>query len=124
MRQLFLTTFIIIFFSACSINEKKETKFYGNVDIRTVSLAFRVSGRLEAVNFDEGEKVKKGDVIAKLDDSLYKEQLNQIDAQVMMQKVKIQKLEKGYRTEEIEKAKAKLLQSEVEANRLKKSLTG
>lgn len=94
------------------------------MDIRTVSLAFRVSGRLETVNFDEGEKVKKGDVIAKLEDSLYKEQLNQIDAQVMMQKAKIQKLEKGYRTEEIEKAKAKLLQSEVEANRLKKNLTG
>ncbi len=117
---ILLTFFLAIGFSGCFNSNGKEIKFYGNVDVRTVSLAFRVSGRLDSVNFDEGQKVKKGDVIAKLDDSLYKEQLNQIDAQIDMQKAQIAKLEKGFRKEEIAKAEAKLLQSKVERDRLKK----
>ena len=114
MKKLFLFLPIcLIYFTGC-YQEKKETKFYGNVDVRTVSLAFRVSGRLETLNFDEGQKLKKGDIIATIENSIFKENLNQINAQINLQEIQIQKLEKGYRTEEIEKAKAKL--SEVKAN--------
>lgn len=114
MKKLFLfLPLCLIYFTGC-FQEKKETKFYGNVDVRTVSLAFRVSGRLETINFDEGEKLKKGDVIATIENSIFKENLNQINAQINLQEIQIQKLEKGYRTEEIEKSKAKL--SEVKAN--------
>lgn len=114
MKKLFLfLPLCLIYFTGC-FQEKKETKFYGNVDVRTVSLAFRVSGRLETLNFDEGEKLKKGDVIATIENSIFKENLNQINAQINLQEIQIQKLEKGYRTEEIEKSKAKL--SEVKAN--------
>ena len=114
MKKLILfLPLCLIYFTGC-FQEKKETKFYGNVDVRTVSLAFRVSGRLETLNFDEGEKLKKGDVIATIENSIFKENLNQINAQINLQEIQIQKLEKGYRTEEIEKSKAKL--SEVKAN--------
>ena len=114
MKKLFLILpFCLIFFTSCSQKEK-ETKFYGNVDVRTVSLAFRVSGRLNTLNYDEGEDLKKGDVIATIENSIYKENLNQINAQIKLQEIQIQKLEKGYRVEEIEKAKATL--SQVKAN--------
>ena len=53
MKKIFLfLPFCLIFFTAC-YQEEKEVKFYGNVDVRTVSLAFRVSGRLETLNFEE-----------------------------------------------------------------------
>ena len=114
MKKIFLLLpFCLIFFTAC-YQEEKEVKFYGNVDVRTVSLAFRVSGRLETLNFDEGQNLKKGDIIATIENSIFKENLNQINAQIHLQEAQIQKLEKGYRIEEIEKAKAKL--SEVKAN--------
>ena len=114
MKKLFLILpFCLIFFTSCSQKEK-ETKFYGNVDVRTVSLAFRVSGRLNTLNYDEGEDLKKGDVIATIENSIFKENLNQINAQIKLQEIQIQKLEKGYRVEEIEKAKATL--SQVKAN--------
>ena len=115
---LFLPIFII-FFTGC-FQEKKEVKFFGNVDVRTVSLAFRVSGRLESLNFDEGQKLKKGDIIATIENSIFKENINQINAQIKLQEIQIKKLEKGYRSEEIEKAKAKLL--EVKVNLLLKHL--
>lgn len=106
--------------SGCVDQAPEETKFYGNVDVRTVSFAFRVSGRIETIRFDEGEKIKKGEIIATLDDALYQESLKAIEAQITKQKAVVAKLEKGYRVEEIAKAKAKLLQSEVEKEKLRK----
>lgn len=33
---------------------------YGNVDIRTVNLSFRVGGRVESLAVDEGDAIKAG----------------------------------------------------------------
>ena len=120
MRKLFLFLPIyLVFFTGC-FQEKKEIKFFGNVDVRTVSLAFRVSGRLDTLNFDEGQKLKKGDIIATIENSIFRENLNQINAQIKLQEIQIQKLEKGYRTEEIEKAKSKLSEVKVNLDRVNK----
>ncbi|MCX6075877.1 MAG: HlyD family efflux transporter periplasmic adaptor subunit [Campylobacterales bacterium] len=113
MSKYFLIVLIIVTLGGCYKKGEGEVKFYGNIDVRTVSLAFEVGGKINAVNFDEGQKVKKGDTIATIDDALYKEYLNQINAQVEMQKAQLQKLEKGYRAEEIEKAKATMEQKKV-----------
>lgn len=40
---------------------------YGNVDIRDVSLGFRVSGRIAEVRYEEGDRVRVGDRLAVLD---------------------------------------------------------
>lgn len=40
---------------------------YGNVDIRDVNLAFRVGGRVSEVLVDEGDSVKAGQPLARLD---------------------------------------------------------
>lgn len=120
MRKIFLLLlFCLIYFTGC-YQEKKETKFYGNVDVRTVSLAFRVSGRLDTLNFDEGQNLKKGDIIATIENSIFKENLNQINAQIKLQEIQIQKLEKGYRPEEIAKAKAKLSQVKINEDKTNK----
>ena len=46
-------------------------KIYGSVDMRTVDLAFEESGRIGQVSVEEGDTVKAGDVLAKLDDERY-----------------------------------------------------
>ena len=114
MKQIFIiSSLVLLLLNGCSDKKENDLKFYGNVDVRTVSLAFQVSGKIESLNFEEGQKVKKGDVLARLDTALYKEYLKQIEAQVEVQKAKIQKLEKGYRKEEIAKAKATMEQKKV-----------
>ena len=40
---------------------------YGNVDIRTVNLSFRVSGRLASLAVDEGDAVRAGQPLGDLD---------------------------------------------------------
>lgn len=113
MKRILFIPLLLFILAGCSQNNKDTLKFYGNVDVRTVSLAFQVSGKLKTINFDEGQKIKKGELIATLDDALYKEYLNQIDAQIAVQKAKIAKLDKGYRIEEIQKAQATLKDKKV-----------
>ncbi|RXJ98383.1 hemolysin secretion protein D [Arcobacter sp. CECT 8986] len=122
-KLLFISTFIFIFILFNGCQEKQEnTKFYGNVDVRTVSLGFRVGGKIQNVYFDEGDTVKKGQIIAKLDNSIYEQSLNNIKAQVLQQTANVNKLKKGYRQEDINKAKATLLQREVAMKKAKKDL--
>lgn len=116
-KVLFIGFIALFFINGCLDQNAKEEKFYGNIDVRTVSLGFRVSGKVKDVYFDEGERIKKGEVIASLDDALYQQYIKQTDAQIEMQKAKIEKLEKGYRKEEIAKAQALLLEKEVALNK-------
>lgn len=55
---------------------------YGNVDIREVDLAFRVFGKVKKLHFDEGDVIKKGDLLAELDPIPYEEQLNEAKAEL------------------------------------------
>lgn len=54
----------------------------GNVDIRQVSLAFEVDGRVTSVRAEEGDTVKKGDVLATLDTVTRELEANQVRANI------------------------------------------
>ncbi len=46
--------------------KNNEIILNGNVEVQDVKVAFRVSGRIDKVNFDEGDSIKNGDIIATL----------------------------------------------------------
>lgn len=117
-----LPLIISLFLSGCFNSESEQKQFYGNVDLRTVSLGFRVSGKISELFFDEGEKVKENEPLAKLDDALYIQALNQIQAQVKMQEAQVSKLKNGYRVEDIQKAQANFDKAEVELKKANKDL--
>lgn len=87
---VFLLVFAVaggaIYFAYTRLGQKTDAKaelvLYGNVDIRDVTLAFRVPGRIDSLNFEEGDRVKKGDTVAKLDQTPFIEDLNLIKAQL------------------------------------------
>ena len=89
---------------------------YGNVDIREVDLGFRVSGRLLHMHFDEGDVVKKGEILAVLDDEPYRHELAVASAKVERVQAQLQKLENGSRPQEIQVAEAKVLEAEAVYN--------
>ena len=62
------------FFIYKFLNKKDNSiiKTYGNIEIRTVDLSFQVSGIIESVLVEEGDYVKKGDLLATLIDKDYK----------------------------------------------------
>ena len=112
-RSLSIGIIGILLLTGCFNQKNDENKFYGNVDVRTVSLGFRVPGKIDKIYFEEGQKLKKDDLIAAIDDVRYKVYIKQVNAQINKQKANIEKLEKGYRKEEIAKAEAVLLGKEV-----------
>lgn len=58
-------------------------EFNGRVSaVDTVSLRPRVSGYIEAVAYKEGDEVKKGDLLFKIDQRIYRDALNDVQARL------------------------------------------
>lgn len=83
---------------------------YGNVDIRTVNLGFRVDGRLASLTVDEGDAIQTGQLLGKLDDAPYINALQQAQANVASAKAKLALLLAGYRAEEIAQVRSEVAQ--------------
>lgn len=65
--------------------EKKnpfELTLYGNIEIRQVDLSFQVSGQIEKMLKEEGDSVKKGELVAVLDAKDYKSEFEKASAEV------------------------------------------
>lgn len=95
MKKTIITiilTAIIIFggvFAYNKLNSKDTTiKLYGNIDIKQVNIAFRTGGRIKDLLFEEGTIVKKGDLLALLDEEPILNKLNQTKAQKELAQVK------------------------------------
>lgn len=84
---------------------------YGNVDIRTVNMSFRVGGRLQALQVDEGDAIKAGQTLGELDHAPYENALMQAKANVAAAQAKYDLLVAGYRDEEIAQAAAAVRQA-------------
>lgn len=59
-----------------------EITLYGNIEIRQVDMSFQVAGRIEKMLKEEGDRVKKGELVAQLDDKDYKSNLEKATAEV------------------------------------------
>ncbi len=81
-------------------------KAYGMVDIRQAALAFDIQGRIVKLNVDEGDLVKKGDVLAVLDTKALDHQIAISKAKCSALKASLDELLNGYQKEDINKAYA------------------
>ncbi|KXF77044.1 secretion protein HlyD [Paramesorhizobium deserti] len=79
---------------------------YGNVDIRQVQLGFRVAGRIKEALVDEGDRVKAGDVLARLDAAPAEDNVLAAQAKVAGLRATLEKLQAGPRQAEIAQAQA------------------
>jgi HlyD family secretion protein len=71
-----------------------------------VNLGFRVGGRLAEVLRDEGDAVKAGDPLARLDDEPIRREVEEARAQAAASQARAQMLGAGFRPEEIAQARA------------------
>lgn len=85
---------------------------YGNVDIRTVNMSFRVGGRLQSLNVDEGDAIKRGQTLGQLDKAPYENALMQAKANVATAQAQYDLMMAGYRAEEIAQASAAVKQAQ------------
>ncbi len=83
-----------------------ELLLYGNVDIRQVELAFNGNERIAGMTVQEGDRVRKGQLLATLDTLRLSHQVSQAEAQVKAQEEVLAALVAGTRPEDIRKARA------------------
>ncbi|HEV8725596.1 MAG TPA: HlyD family efflux transporter periplasmic adaptor subunit [Candidatus Binatia bacterium] len=96
-------------------HEAPELMLHGNVDLRQVELAFNNSERIAAVLVQEGDRVQRGQVLARLDTSRLAPQLAQVEAQAAAQRQVVQRLRTGSRPEEIAQARANVESARADA---------
>jgi HlyD family secretion protein len=84
----------------------QELVLYGNLDLRQVQLSFNNSERIAAVSVQEGDRVRQGQVLARLDTSRLAPQVAEAEAQAAAQRQVVTRLRNGSRPEEIAQARA------------------
>jgi HlyD family secretion protein len=88
---------------------------YGNVDIREVDMAFRVPGRIDTIEVDEGETVERGELLATLDVASIDARAGEADAAVAQARAQLAKMRSGNRPQEVAQARARVTAAEVAA---------
>jgi Multidrug resistance efflux pump len=83
-----------------------ELTVYGTVDIREVQLAFQDGGRLLDLLVDEGAVVEKGQVVAELDPSRFRMELERLTGEAAAQAQLVARLKSGSRPQEVARAEA------------------
>ncbi|TNE40289.1 MAG: HlyD family efflux transporter periplasmic adaptor subunit [Sphingomonadales bacterium] len=86
----------------------EDLALYGNVDIREVDMAFRVSGRIATMPVEEGAKVSKGTLLATLDPAPIADKVAAADAAVARAQAALDKALDGSRKQEVEQARQKV----------------
>lgn len=96
-----------------------ELVINGNTDIRQIELSFKGSERITRMLVEEGERAKKGQLLATLDAERLKHAVARSEAQVAAQREGVLRLETGTRPEEIRKARANVEAAAAEAHNAK-----
>ena len=93
-------------------SRQQPLTLYGNVDIRTVNMSFRVGGRLASLTVDEGDSIRAGQTLGELDRTPYENALLQAQANVSTAQAQYDLMMAGYRSEEIAQAAAAVNQAQ------------
>ena len=92
-----------------------EVELFGNVDLRQVDLPFNDSERVSEVLVQEGDRVQRGQVLARLDTSRLAPQVARAEADLAAQQQVVNRLHHGSRPAEIDQARANVAAAQADA---------
>jgi HlyD family secretion protein len=94
---------------------------YGNVDLREAQLAFNASERIQELRVEEGARVKKGDVLARLNTRTLELAISKCKADIRAQQALLDKAVTGSRPEEIAETQAAVREAQAQADNASKT---
>ncbi len=109
---------IYSWFDARSGNSAQAIRVSGNIEVTDAELSFKIPGRVEARLVDEGEEVKAGQTVARLDSKELSQQVSLNKAEVDAAQAALAELEAGSRPEEIAEARAAANQAQARLQEL------
>jgi HlyD family secretion protein len=89
---------------------------YGNVDLRQADLPFNASERVTQVLVQEGDHVKSGQVMARLDTTRIEPQVAKAEADAAAAQQVVNRMHAGSRPEEIAQARANVLSAQADTD--------
>jgi HlyD family secretion protein len=74
------------------VTEKGAIRVSGTIELTEVDCAFKISGMIEELGFNEGDLVKEGDLIARLNEREFQDRRNKAEAYLRMEESRISQL--------------------------------
>ena len=99
-------------------NQENSMILQGEVEVKTIDLSSKLTGRVKRINVKKGDKVKKGDVLIELDTPEIDAKAQQANATLVLAMAQQEKAYNGARNEQIAMAKAALDLAQKTYNRL------
>lgn len=99
--------------AGCSRDSANLIESTGTIEATEVDIRAEASGKILALNYDEGDWVKAGDVLADIDHEKLDIELAQAKARLAEADARLALLVKGLRDKEVERAYASFLEAEV-----------
>ncbi len=109
----------VFYFKEQPTPELDRVRVSGNIEITDVEVSFKIPGRVEKRLVSEGEMVKAGQVVARLDSRDLAQEIAQRRAQVGAAQATLTELKTGSRPEEIAQAEAVLERAQADGARAK-----
>jgi len=97
-----------LFFAFRPKEDKNALRLSGNIELTAVELSFKTPGWVKERPVDEGQAVKPGQVVARLDDVEIQREVARQEALAAAARANLQELERGSRPEEIREGEAAL----------------
>lgn len=117
MIKRLLISMFVLFLVACSSD---ENSFYsGTIEGEEIPILAEVNGAIQNLHVDEGDIVKKGQLMAQIDNRILNAQLKEAGAAVDIARAALEEVKDGTRSQEMDKTLAQLEQNEAKMDNVK-----
>ncbi|MBN2135746.1 MAG: HlyD family efflux transporter periplasmic adaptor subunit [Acidobacteria bacterium] len=103
---------LVLYFTIFSNGNDETYIVSGTVEAREIDISPKIAGRIDAILAEEGDYVKKGQLLLQMDDRQLKIQVQRAEAALNIAEQQFKDLEAGARKEEIAAAKASVSAAE------------
>jgi HlyD family secretion protein len=109
-----LTTALVLILNGCGNNNDTNTiTASGTIESVNVTVSSKTAGQVKNLNFKEGDRVKKGDLLVEIDHDLLDIQLRQAEAGVDLAMAQLKLLKSGARKEDIKQSEELVRQAKI-----------
>ena len=121
MKRIVLSL-ILFSFLISSCGDKKDTGVItasGTIESLNITVSSKLAGQVKLISVKEGDKVKKGDLLAEIDHELLDIQLRQAEANVEGANAQLKLLISGARKEDVRSAQEQVTQAKTNLDQAK-----
>jgi HlyD family secretion protein len=123
MKKIFIIVLSLLSVLSAGCTKDQDTAVIkGEVQNNIISSNSTAAGRIVEMKAEQGQRVKKGDIIAVIDNTNQKYAVDQLQAVVNIKQAKLEELKAGTRPEQIEQGKAQANAARAQVNVAKDQL--